>query len=45
VLRQIEGLYIGLFSVLVSLLELEHFGFKLLVLPLHVFHLLNSLFV
>lgn len=45
VLREVEGLDLGLFSVLVSLLELEHLGFELLILLLHVFHLFYSVFV
>ena len=39
---EVEGLNLGLISVLVSLLELEYLGSQLLILLLHVLHLLYS---
>lgn len=39
---EVEGLHLGLLSVLVTLLELEHLGSQLLVLLLHLLHLLDS---
>lgn len=39
---EVEGLHLGLLSVLVTLLELKHLGSQLLVLLLHLLHLLYS---